>query len=617
MKINTCQDWLKNISGFMEIKYLSFALAILVLPIVSYSNRKIDSLQKTAEASKGIEKFKALKALTKAFQQQDPNKAYETAVVELKVASLLKRRDLAAEAMNDMAIPLLMMQKNREAISLLSESVRIYDSISNPKGLAYAMTNLGIAWSQNGSFEKALESYQKSIPFFQSVSDDFNLAKVHMSMGLVYEELNKHQEALETTLKSKELFEKAGDQKMLADINVNLGISLRSLGKYQESIECLNSALEYYNSTQNRFGLAIASTNLANTYQAARDFSTAEKWYNKSLPLIQSINNIWAEASLRYNLAEMRIMQRQWEKALQELEHANRLNKNSDNPKLAVDINYAFYLVYDTLKHDRLALNYFKKYSAINDSLSSEKRARIIEELTIGFETRQKAAEIEILKENVRDAKWRQILLVITIIVLILIGGLILAFLSQKRKNLRLMKEQAEQEKKIKETELEAALTKHKLQEEENENLFIQIQLKEQDLVYQTLQRLELSQVNRSVVEKMQPFQYKLINKKDQSDFQVALSEIARESEREPMADFEIMFKQLHKGFYDNLLVKCSNFSKTELQICALLRSNLSSKDIARLLNLSASSVDMSRHRIRQKLELDQKQSLTSYLMTL
>jgi DNA-binding CsgD family transcriptional regulator len=77
------------------------------------------------------------------------------------------------------------------------------------------------------------------------------------------------------------------------------------------------------------------------------------------------------------------------------------------------------------------------------------------------------------------------------------------------------------------------------------------------------------------------------------------------------------MFSQLHKSFIDNLMARCSTLSRVELQVCSLLRINLSTKDITRLLNISVGSVDMCRHRIRQKLALDQKDNLTSLLITL
>ncbi|TVQ74787.1 MAG: hypothetical protein EA363_01275 [Balneolaceae bacterium] len=52
----------------------------------------------------------------------------------------------------------------------------------------------------------------------------------------------------------------------------------------------------------------------------------------------------------------------------------------------------------------------------------------------------------------------------------------------------------------------------------------------------------------------------------------------------------------------------------TELRLCALLRLNLSSKEIASLLGISPSSVKIARYRLRKKLQLNTEESLTGYL---
>jgi len=143
----------------------------------------------------------------------------------------------------------------------------------------------------------------------------------------------------------------------------------------------------------------------------------------------------------------------------------------------------------------------------------------------------------------------------------------------------------------------------------------MELQMKEQDLMYHALLITEMKQVNKSIGEKLSPFQYKFPRKKDQDDFLQTLLEIIRDTARDPMEDFEAMFRQMHGGFYEKLLGCCPELTRSELQICALLRMNLSSKDMARLTNLSVSTIDVTRHRIRKKLSVDPQASLTGFLI--
>jgi len=73
----------------------------------------------------------------------------------------------------------------------------------------------------------------------------------------------------------------------------------------------------------------------------------------------------------------------------------------------------------------------------------------------------------------------------------------------------------------------------------------------------------------------------------------------------------------MHHGFYEKLLEISPQLSRSELQLCALLRMNLPSKEIASLLFLSLSTIDQKRHQIRKKLGLESNQSLNNFLINL
>lgn len=54
----------------------------------------------------------------------------------------------------------------------------------------------------------------------------------------------------------------------------------------------------------------------------------------------------------------------------------------------------------------------------------------------------------------------------------------------------------------------------------------------------------------------------------------------------------------------------------SDKKLCAYLKMDLSSKDIAPLLNMSYRSVEMSRYRLRKKLNLDREVNLTEFLQS-
>jgi DNA-binding CsgD family transcriptional regulator len=60
---------------------------------------------------------------------------------------------------------------------------------------------------------------------------------------------------------------------------------------------------------------------------------------------------------------------------------------------------------------------------------------------------------------------------------------------------------------------------------------------------------------------------------------------------------------------------KHSALTPNDLRLCAYLRLNLSSKEIAPLLNISTRSVEVKRYRLRKKMNLPREASLTNYIL--
>ena len=80
---------------------------------------------------------------------------------------------------------------------------------------------------------------------------------------------------------------------------------------------------------------------------------------------------------------------------------------------------------------------------------------------------------------------------------------------------------------------------------------------------------------------------------------------------------FKQAFDNADKGFLKLVKNKHQNLTPNDLKLCAYLRLNLSSKEIAPLLNISFRSVEVKRYRLRKKLNLPPKSGLTSYILSL
>ncbi|QBA64734.1 helix-turn-helix and ligand-binding sensor domain-containing protein [Muriicola soli] len=76
-------------------------------------------------------------------------------------------------------------------------------------------------------------------------------------------------------------------------------------------------------------------------------------------------------------------------------------------------------------------------------------------------------------------------------------------------------------------------------------------------------------------------------------------------------------FNQADRKFLKKLKKVHPNLTPNDIKLCAYLRLNLSSKEIAPLLNISPRSVEIKRYRLRKKMNLSHDSNLTDYILTL
>lgn len=78
---------------------------------------------------------------------------------------------------------------------------------------------------------------------------------------------------------------------------------------------------------------------------------------------------------------------------------------------------------------------------------------------------------------------------------------------------------------------------------------------------------------------------------------------------------FEQSFNEVHEHFLDKLKKEYPDLTPADIQLCAYLKMNLSSKEIASLLNITVRGVEIRRYRLRKKLQLEHDTNLTEFIM--
>jgi len=169
----------------------------------------------------------------------------------------------------------------------------------------------------------------------------------------------------------------------------------------------------------------------------------------------------------------------------------------------------------------------------------------------------------------------------------------------------------------IKEKDQKISTIKEESQQEidtlKNEKLKTEIAHKNSELTSATTHLLQKNELIQSI-------KRKLTNAIDRGVSKVELKKILKSIESNLSDDqswnqFAFHFDQVHGDFLKKLNTEFPNLTPQETKLSAYLRMNLSSKDIAQLLNISVRGVEISRYRLRKKLELARETNLVSFLM--
>jgi ligand-binding sensor domain-containing protein/DNA-binding CsgD family transcriptional regulator len=166
----------------------------------------------------------------------------------------------------------------------------------------------------------------------------------------------------------------------------------------------------------------------------------------------------------------------------------------------------------------------------------------------------------------------------------------------------------AEQQRKVEESK--AALT-----DVLKEKLEAEIQFKNKELATATMHLVQKGEILLTVQENLNQILEKSTNPTVKKEIQQLLNLLNFDAKLdEDWEHFAVYFDQVHVDFLKRLRDQYPQLSPTDCKLCAYLRMNLATKEIAPLMNVSVRGVEASRYRLRKKLGLPNDANLTEVI---
>gem|GEM_PF-2108586 len=478
------------------------------------------------------------------------------------------------------------------------------------EGVALMLNNIGCVYLEQSMYVEAFEYFKNALDSANKINSNRVINFCRLNIASIYGALEDYENAIDMTAAVIESYIENGFVKQIPEARDDLAFFYLRNEQYDKALEvgqlCLKEKL-----ATNSNSLATVYLVLGETYLAKQKIELGTLYLNKASAEAQKMKNMVTYAKALNLQSTLHIKEGNLELAKRKLLLAYKSIKRHDDPKTMHSIVMNLYLTNKKQNYLEDAINFISEAQLINDTLLSLQRSNDLARSSIEFETQKKelqlalsdeklkqlSIELQLKEEKITKAKiyWGG-----GFAFLLLFGTWIYFRIRKKRKTI-------EQElKNIKLAKENEHLTLIALKQE--------LELKDKKLITQEMAIAEKSEV-------LEKFKKELISSVDSNSINEVSNSIkildrTLKTNKKNWDGFKKSFESVHESFFRELTSRHPDLTPKELQLCALFRLNLSMKEVANLLGITADSVRKARYRIRKKLGLNHSEvNLTSFLM--
>lgn len=178
------------------------------------------------------------------------------------------------------------------------------------------------------------------------------------------------------------------------------------------------------------------------------------------------------------------------------------------------------------------------------------------------------------------------------------------------------LKHLLEYRRKVQQFQREALISEKEIIKLRNEQLHGKMIHLDKELANQTMNIIQKNKFFSKLKSEMKSIQNQITDSALKSKISIIVQRLDKELDDKRQKElFETYFDEVHEDFFRRLNEKYPGLTPREQKLCAYIKMNISSKEMAALLNISQRGVEISRYRLRKKLEIDRDTNLVSFIM--
>lgn len=513
---------------------------------------------------------------------------------------------------------------------------KVINNVKNDTQLASDYYNLGIEYFRNGLYPEANEYIVKALKIYESENDEIGVAKSHEQLGSIFSEVNDYTTSLDHYLIALDLFNKnnLGGEVVNTSSNIAalylkmekydkvflylfksnsyydehlnkydqerinnyfmLGITYGSVNKLDSALYYFNQCKRYYVKDNNVLQLAGLLNNIGAIHSKREENELAMEEYGEALSLFRKLKNEKGIGVTLGNIAFVYQKKKEYEKAIENYTVANNIfDSIGALHYLSTNYNNLSDLFADKGDFEK-ALFYKQKFIELNDSISNENILSSIADLEKQHAIRKKDQELLLMEKQSEIERNHQYLLIAAISMVVVILIFIAIYLRSSLQRTRLTQE---------------------LTEKKQEQLKSELKYKNKELEQFALKIVEKNEFLTGLKKEISTLQSENEGQQRVKSIQANINQnLNIDHDRK---ELEMQIDEVHQNFLRKLEHRFPELTKTEKRLSSLLMLELSTKEIAGILNIAPESVKKSRHRLRKKLDLGSESTFTQFFSEL
>jgi tetratricopeptide (TPR) repeat protein/DNA-binding CsgD family transcriptional regulator len=446
--------------------------------------------------------------------------------------------------------------------------------------------SLALIMFMMGDYKAATAQYFTALKYYEEEKDTSGILAISNNLGVVYDRLKDYDKALAYYFKAQDLYNHLHPEQQkffpLPTLQNNIGNIYQTKADFKSALQYYERALLLARETKNKSVEGVALNNLGKLYLV--DLKQPEKaldYLEKGLKVREEIGDKAEIGKSLIFLSSYYLEQKQWQESRRCSERAIKLGEEIGSLEVQQNAYYSLYGIEEALGRYKESLEAFIQYKVLSDSIQNQLTSREVNRLQLQYDFEKAEQLREQEKKQTRD----RYIATIVILGACLIVAILIAIL------IRL---------KARQTELK------------RRNLAQDVEIKNKELTTNVMYLIRKNELINSVAERLLKVQANVQSENHKVVHDIIL-DLQKEADNDSWKEFELRFNQVHSDFYNNLRKLYPGLSPAEEKLCAFLRLNMSSKEIAAITQQSIKSVEVARARLRKKLNLT---NTTSNLVT-